>query len=252
MSFWLILLLFFVVATIYSSAGFGGGSSYLAILAIALYPIEEMRVIALVCNIVVVFGSIINFHLKGIKPWYDAILIMAASIPLAFLGGTIQLPKSYFLLLLGLVLLIGALLMFIDYDRFTVKRPNKITLPIVGGIIGFVSGLVGIGGGIFLAPVLHLQRWKAAAEIAALASFFIFVNSIAGLIGQFSRNPVIDYPKLGMLVLVVLVGGQIGNRLVITSLKPEHVRFVTAVLIAIVGINLISKEYKVIFDLFAF
>ena len=250
MSFTLIVFLFFLVATVYSSAGFGGGSSYLAILAIAAYPIEEMRFIALVCNIVVVFGSIVNFHFKGLKPWYDAVLILIASIPLAYLGGTIQLPKSYFLLLLGVVLFIGAILMFVDYERFTVKKPSKLTLPILGGVIGFISGIVGIGGGIFLAPVLHLQRWKSAAEIAALASFFIFVNSIAGLLGQITNGPAINYKHLGLLVFVVLLGGQIGNRLIISFLKPEYIRFITAILIAIIAINLLTKEYKVLFTLF--
>ncbi len=249
MAFWLIVLLFFVIATIYSSAGFGGGSSYLAILALAMYPIEEMRVISLVCNIIVVFGSVINFHLKGLRPWTDAVLLLVASIPMAYLGGKILLPRSYFLLLLGVILLLGALLMFVDYGRFTVRKPNKASLPILGGIIGFVSGLVGIGGGIFLAPVLHLQRWKAASEIAAMSSFFIFVNSISGLIGQFSNKINIDYSKLGMLVLAVLVGGQIGNRLALQSLKPETIRFITAILISIVAINLIGKEVHVLVDI---
>ena len=116
----------------------------------------------------------------------------------------------------------------------------------MGGLIGFVSGLVGIGGGIFLAPVLHLQRWKAATEIAAMASFFIFVNSIAGLLGQLSHKPVINYTHLGLLAGAVLIGGQIGNRLAIQSFKPETIRFITAILISLVAINLIGKEFHVL------
>ena len=172
---WEVVVLFFLVAVLYSSVGFGGGSSYLAILALTGLSYMQFRAIALMCNIVVVSGGTYIFAKNGHYNWSKVIPLTLLSVPLAFLGGYIEIGKTTFFIILGLVLLVAAILMWLSkFILSQAKTSTSIRSKLMdggtGGAIGFLSGMVGIGGGIFLAPILHLTNWDTPKRIAAAAS----------------------------------------------------------------------------------
>src|SRR5258705_4671965 len=184
-----ILLFFFVIAFIYASVGFGGGSSYLAILALYGLPFKEMRLIALICNIIVVTGGTIIFIRNKQVNWKKILPLALVSVPMAFLGATLKLSQDTFFVILGCCLVVAAVLLWIktrsgDTENVITGKDNYVKDGLTGGAIGFLSGMVGIGGGIFLSPLLNLIKWHTAKKIAATASVFIFVNSVAGIAGQ--------------------------------------------------------------------
>lgn len=245
-NYWHIILLFFMVAVLYSSVGFGGGSSYLAILALTGIVFMQIRAIALLCNIVVVSGNVLLFYHQKKLDWKKIMPLAFLSIPLAFLGGYLKISQQLFFILLGFTLLFAAITMWLSRKIINTKDKKSINNPIknasYGGLIGFVSGMVGIGGGIFLAPLLHLTKWDTPKKIAATASFFILVNSIAGLFGQYS-NPdfEIDWNLTSILLITVFIGGQIGSRLSNKLFTPIQLKRATAILIAFVSIRILIK-----------
>ena len=244
---------FFLIALTYATAGFGGGSSYLAVLALAALPTGEMRAIALVCNLIVSGGGVFHFWRAGEMPWRKALPLVLCSVPAAYLGGRIELPREQFLGLLGIVLLFAGLAMWLRPRavRGAGELPADDPPPeravsgwlagALGAGLGFLAGLVSIGGGIFLSPVLFLQRWAAARAIAAMTSLFIFVNSLSGLLGQLSQGIEFSWPLLGVLALSVLIGGQIGTRLTLERLSATAIRRIAAVLIIVVGVRLLVQ-----------
>ncbi|MCF6348594.1 MAG: sulfite exporter TauE/SafE family protein [Flavobacteriaceae bacterium] len=247
---WGIVVLFFLVAILYSSVGFGGGSSYLAILALTGMGFIQFRAISLLCNIVVVSGGTYIYFKKGLFNWKKITPLALLSVPFAFLGGYLKISQTFFFVLLGFTLIVAALSMWVS--KYIVDSPKQGTYKSVvkdgflGGVIGFVSGMVGIGGGIFLAPLLHLTNWDTPKRIAATASFFILVNSIAGLLGQYqSRSIGTDFyfePNIAfILILAVFFGGQIGSRLSASKISPYVLKRITAVLIAFVGLRILYK-----------
>jgi len=241
---WEIVVLFFFVAILYSSVGFGGGSSYVAILALTGLGFIQFRAIALLCNIVVVSGGTYIYFKKGLFNWRKILPLALVSIPFAFLGGFLKISQTFFFILLGTTLIVAAVSMWTS--KYIVNLPKKGTRKsavkdgFLGGIIGFVSGMVGIGGGVFLAPLLHLVNWDTPKRIAATASFFILVNSIAGLLGQYQNvdfyfDPIIAF----VLMLTVFLGGQIGSRLSASRISPFMLKKITAILIALVGLRIL-------------
>jgi len=244
---WEVVLLFFLVAILYASVGFGGGSSYLALLALTGLAYIQFRAIALLCNIVVVSGGTYIFAKNGHYNWKKVIPLVVLSIPFAFLGGYLKISETLFFILLGITLILAALFMWLSkYLVSKEKESTKITTKLkdgaVGGLIGFISGMVGIGGGIFLAPFLHLTNWDTPKRIAATASFFILVNSLAGLIGQFQNPDFYFEPNIAFLLMItVFFGGQIGSRLSATKISPFIIKRLTAILIAFVGIRILLK-----------
>jgi len=248
MEFYLLLISFFFIALIYSSVGFGGGSSYLALMAQPFFVLlpEVIRPIALLCNIVVVTGGTIIFYKQGKLVWKEIWPFLIASVPMAFVGGFWKLQDSIFFILLGITLLIASVFLWIPQDikhTFSARIDNTISKAALGGGIGFLSGLVSIGGGIFLAPILHLLNWAEAKKISALASIFILLNSISGLVGQFSRGlPVMDWKLVLSLLFAVLLGGQIGSRLGVKKFNTLYIRRITALLIMVASLNIL-KDY---------
>lgn len=243
-----ILLLFFFIAILYSSVGFGGGSSYLAILSLFGVDYLLLRSTALLCNITVVSGSSLLYFQKGFFKWKKIIPAVLLSVPMAYVGGRIQIEEKSFFIILGFALIAAAILMLFQkhlYQSNTIFiffKDNIYLNVIIGGLIGFLSGLIGIGGGIFLAPVLYLIKWDKPSVITATAAFFILVNSVAGLIGQIANpNFYLDYGFVIPLVIAVLLGGQIGVRLGAGPFKPQLVKTLTAFLIAFVGIRILLK-----------
>mgnify|MGYP000025699731 CR=1 FL=1 len=244
---WIIVLAFFVIAVLYSSVGFGGGSSYLAILALTGIVFTQIRATSLLCNIVVVSGNVFLYHKQNNIEWKKIIPLILASIPLAYLGGYLKISQEVFFILLGFTLLFAAITMWFSkkfvYNSDTINTKQNLKNSGIGGIVGFISGIVGIGGGIFLAPLLHLISWNTPKKIAATASVFILANSIAGLLGQFS-NPEfsINWQLTTILLITVFVGGQIGNRMSNKHFTQIQIKKATAILIAFVSIRIIINH----------
>ncbi len=244
LQYWHIIILFFTVAILYSSVGFGGGSSYLAILALTGIVFTQIRATSLLCNIVVVTGNVFLFYRQKEIDFKKIIPLVLLSIPLAFLGGYLKISQQFFFILLGFTLLFAAITMWLSKRIISSDKNNNNAKPLknasYGGIIGFISGMVGIGGGIFLAPLLHLTNWDTPKKIAATASFFILVNSIAGFIGQYSNpNFSIDWSLTSTLLITVFIGGQIGSRISHKFLTPTQLKKATAILIAFVSIRIL-------------
>jgi uncharacterized membrane protein YfcA len=210
-------ILFFITAILYSSVGFGGGSTYLALLLIWGIPYYIFPVIALICNIIVVSGNSINysragnFNLKLLAPY------LVGSVPFAFIGGSIIIEKELFEVLLFLVLSIAGVSLLIQNKSFEDRKikynqPSIYLSFFIGSLLGLISGIVGIGGGIFLSPILFLLKAAPPKQIVTTASFFILINSISGVLGQLTKDSVHDQIlNYWLLFLVVFLGGQIGN-----------------------------------------
>jgi uncharacterized protein len=195
--------------------------------------------LALLCNIVVVSGSVYVFYKHEFLKFRKILPLLLCSVPFAYLGGRLKISEEIFFIVLGITLLIAGILMLVNNPKTTVKLPHY-TNGIIGGGIGFLSGLVGIGGGIFLSPLLYLSRWAEAKIIAATTACFILVNSISGLIGQISTNNfTLDFKLTTLLLLTVLIGGQIGSRLTATKINSLIVQKITAFLILFVAVKLL-------------
>jgi len=245
--FILLTLAFFVVATLYSAVGFGGGSSYLAILTLVLTSFFAIRTTALLCNLTVVTGSCYLYYKNGHLPLKKFIPFVVTSIPMAFLGASFKLKEQVFFILLALALIVSAIALIYQTlslrSNFNVKEYPSYVSYLLGAGIGLLSGLVGIGGGIFLAPVLNHMKWDKPIVIASLASFFILVNSVSGIGGLFvSDSFEIFWPEILGLLFAVLMGGQLGVRLSIGKLSAKRIRMLTGFLVLFVGIRVLLKN----------
>jgi len=240
MEIWILAILFFVTAMGYAAAGFGGGSTYLALLALVSMPYLEMRTVALVCNCIVVGGGVFVFW-KHIQ-WKSIFYFLLASIPLAFLGAQIAFPKETFTFILAVALLLAGLTMVVNAGRQSIQsqRPSSSLEKIaIGGVVGLVAGIVGIGGGVFLAPFLHFRNWTHAKSIAATTSVFILLNSCAGLLGiALQHSFSIEWGSAGILGLAVFFGGMIGSQLSLRWVSPKWFRVFTGALLLIVAFRL--------------
>ena len=234
----LLSILFLVTAALYSSVGFGGGSTYLALLLISGVPFFIFPVIALFCNIIVVSGNCFNYIRAGNLNLKLLIPYLIGSIPLAYIGGSLPIEKKLFeIILAGFLLLIN----FRSYDDIK-SSYKRISLPIsimIGGVLGFVSGLVGIGGGIFLSPILFLIKAAKPKHIVTTASLFILINSISGVIGQLTKNAIFsEILNYWYLLLAVFIGGQLGNFLNLKIFSTRILALVTGFLVLIVAIRM--------------
>ena len=237
-------ILFFVTATLYSSVGFGGGSTYLALLLLWDVPYHILPAIALLCNIFVVSGNCYNYiragnlNLKLLTPY------LIGSIPLAFIGGSLQIDKNLFEILLFFVLSTAGILLLLKFKSYNDTESNYKKIPFIislsiGSLLGFISGIVGIGGGIFLSPILFLLRAGKPQHIVATASIFILINSLSGIIGQLTKNAVFnEISNYWLLLLAVIIGGQLGNYLNLKVFSTKILALLTAVLVIFVSIRM--------------
>ena len=242
-------LAFLFTAALYASVGFGGGSTYTALLAVTGVSYTLIPLISLSCNICVVSGNSLRYARAGLIKLSQIWPLLILSVPAAFIGGRLSVPEVLFIGLLSLALFIAGLRMVFgkagEIEARETKPASKMSAAIIGGGIGLYSGIVGIGGGIFLAPVLYKLRWARAQEIAAMCSLFILVNSGAGLAGQIIKssedNITAQIIPYWPLILAVIIGGQFGNRFSLKFLSAENLRRLTGALILIVALRLLWK-----------
>ena len=240
-------IFFFITAIFYSSVGFGGGSTYLALMLIWDIPYYIFPILALICNIIVVSGNSINYvrsgnlNLKLLTPY------LMGSIPFAFFGASISITKELFEILLFVILIIAGIFLLIESksfndDQIKINSIPKIISLLIGSIIGFTSGIIGIGGGIFLSPILFLMKAGYPKQIATTASLFILINSIFGVAGQLTKDFVFDeFLNFWPLFIAVLIGGQIGNFLNIKFLSGKTLALITSLLVIFVAIRMGSR-----------
>jgi len=240
----ILTIFFFITAILYASIGFGGGSTYLALMLIWDIPFYIFPIIALICNIIVVTGNSINFlrtkntNLSLLTPY------LIGSVPFAFFGASISINKSLFEILLFFVLIIAGIFLLLenksfDKDKIEIRQIPKIFSILIGSIIGFISGLVGIGGGIFLSPILFLMRAGYPKHITSTASLFILINSILGVAGQLTKDIVFnEFLDYWPLFIAVLIGGQIGSFLNIKFLSNKVLALMTSFLVIFVAVRM--------------
>jgi len=240
----ILTIFFFITAIFYSSIGFGGGSTYLALMLIWDVPFYIFPIIALICNIIVVTGNSINFlrtkniNLNLLTPY------LIGSVPFAFFGASISIDKNLFEILLFFILLIAGIFLLVESksfnkDQLAIRKVSKILSIFIGSIIGFISGLVGIGGGIFLSPILFLLKAGNPKHITSTASLFILINSIFGIAGQLTKDVVLnEFLNYWPLFIAVLIGGQIGSFFNIKFLSNKVLVVITSLLVIFVAIRM--------------
>jgi uncharacterized protein len=240
---------FFVTALLYAAVGFGGGSTYNALLVLAGTDYRAVPVIALACNILVVSAGSWRFARAGHVDWRRIWPFFAASIPFAWIGGRLAVGELVFVGLLAMSLFAAGLLMLWQ-PRWQREGPPRIPArwvePVAGGGLGFLAGIVGIGGGIFLAPLLYMLRWGTPRAIAGTCAVFILANSVSGLAGQLAKTGGAGADILAAhwpLLPAVLAGGLIGATLGSSRIDPRYVRILTALLILYVAARLAIRFY---------
>ena len=242
-------ILFFVTAILYASVGFGGGSTYLALLLLWGVPYFIFPVVALTCNIIVVSGNCFNYIRAGNLNLKLLIPYLIGSIPLAFIGGSLPIEKEFFEILLFVVLTIAGVLLLFKFNSYDDKieifrKIPKLVSILIGGILGFVSGVVGVGGGIFLSPILFLLKAGKPKHIVTTASLFILINSLSGIFGQLTKSTVLnEIQNYWFLFLAVLIGGQVGNFLNLKIFPTRILALVTAALVLFVAIRMAFKIF---------
>jgi uncharacterized protein len=236
--------LFFIAAVLYSSVGHGGASGYLAAMGLAGVPAAIMRPTALVMNVAVSSISLVKFTRSSGFAWRLFLPFAVSAMPMAYIGGRTQLPIAWFGVLVGCVLLFSAARLFLETMRAgeqpcPARRPPPWWLALgLGAVIGLLSGLTGVGGGIFLSPLLVLTGWATVRESAAPTAAFILVNSLAGLLGLMSSRPALP-EALPYWVAVVVAGGLIGASFGARRLGYKALRLALAAVLLIAGAKML-------------
>jgi uncharacterized protein len=234
---------FFAAAILYASVGHAGASAYLAAMALLGVAPATMRPTALALNILVATLVTLRFHLAGQVRWRAVVPFLIGSVPAAFLGGALTLPPGIYKPLAGLVLLVAAGRLFMTASRAAATEepePRVPALPAVGSgaVIGFLSGLVGTGGGIFLTPLLLFARWAGARAAAGMSSAFILGNSISGLLGNVAAVQSLP-ASLPLWLVAVAAGGLIGSEVGARRLGTVGLRRALSVVLVVAALKLI-------------
>lgn len=235
-----------LVAMIYSSAGYGGGSSYLAIMAMINLPYKTYPILALLCNLIVVSGSSIKYIKNKLINWKKVLPWIIPSIPFAILGSQIHLPEKFFLSILAILLFIAGIRIILNNFKKNQSpyflKPNLLVSTFIGSLLGLISGIVGIGGGIFLSPIMNYWKMDLAKNIAIITTLFIFFNSFFALVGKVQY---FDQFLLAIhywpFILAVFIGGQIGSHWCIYKATEKEVAILSGILSIIASITLILK-----------
>ncbi|MEN3973458.1 sulfite exporter TauE/SafE family protein [Sphingomicrobium sp. XHP0235] len=235
---------FFLTAFLYSGVGFGGGSTYTALLVLSGLSLRLVPLVALACNIIVVAVGASRFASVGAFSWRRFWPLALLSIPAAWLGGSLMLPEGVFIAVLAIVLFLAGLVMIFGAPKREARgRDHPRAYDVASGAgLGFVAGVTGIGGGIYLSPLLHLRGWGSARLIAGTCGMFILVNSLAGLAGQSMKFGtslfVTTLLSVWPLALAVLLGGALGSWVGATRLSSRWLRILSAILILAVSVRL--------------
>ncbi len=244
---WEIYPLFFLVALLYSSVGHGGASGYLAIFALFGVATPSVAPIVLILNILVAATGFVRYRAEGHFSPQLLFPFVALSLPAAFIGGRIAISEDLFAVLLGVALLLSAVrILFLDKTSRAGTPPPSATLwPVgllIGALLGLASGMLGIGGGVFLSPILLLAGWADVKRTAATSSAFIVLNSLGGLAGHLSRASV-DFSLAIPLAAVVFFGGALGAHVGATRLHPKTLQLALAIVLLMAGAKLLGKGW---------
>lgn len=239
---YLLALLLLIAALLYSSVGHGGASGYLA--AMALFGVAPllMKPTALTLNIVVASIAVFKFYRSGSFSWQLFVPLAVTAIPMAYIGGTMVLPLHWYKPLVGLVLIYAAWRSFqtAGASQYELRTASSVVLLITGALLGFLSGLTGVGGGIFLSPLLLFLRWAPVKVISGVAAAFILVNSIAGILGVM-KTGVEFHAALPLWIFAVLIGGFIGAEYGSKRLANPTIQRLLALVLLVAGIKMIAS-----------
>ncbi|WP_303317931.1 sulfite exporter TauE/SafE family protein [Flavivirga abyssicola] len=236
---YIFLIILPVVSFLYSSVGHGGASGYLALMALFSFAPESMKPTALLLNLFVAGISFYYYYKEGFFNKKLFISFAITSIPMAFIGGMIEIDASLYKKILA-VLLIFAILKMLNVfgkESTAIKDVKLWQGLLVGGIIGFFSGLIGIGGGIILTPIILLLHWGKMKEAAAVSALFIWVNSASGLIGQFSIGVTLEKASF-LLVIIALIGGILGGYYGSKKINNQNLQYILAFVLLIACVKL--------------
>ncbi len=244
-TYWLFIVLLFIVAFLYSSVGHGGASGYLALMAIFGIAPSLMKSSALIMNICVSLISFIHYYKSGYFKWKLFLPFAITSIPASFLGALVTVDPVLYKKILGALLLFPILRLLGVFGKQTdeIKNTNRIVALILGASIGFLSGMIGIGGGIILSPIILLFHWAEMKETAAISSLFIFVNSISALAGLFSKGLIID-SSVYFWIAVTLLGGFAGAYFGSKKIKSPVLKKILAFTLLLASIKLLTTSSK--------
>lgn len=239
-SIYIFYILLFVLAFLYSSVGHGGASGYLALMAIYAISPEVMKPTALLLNLFVSLTSFIQFYRGRHFKWNIFMPLALASVPMAFAGGLITLDADFYKKILGLLLLIPVVrfLFFTNFRADEIKKSGLFLSILIGSSIGFLSGLIGIGGGIILSPVLLLLKWTDQKQTAAISALFIFVNSFSGLAGHLTKG--INFsPDMLIYVVIAFAGGLGGSYLGSLKFNQNILKNTLGIVLLVAGMKLL-------------
>jgi uncharacterized membrane protein YfcA len=240
---WLFYILMSLVAFLYASIGHGGATGYIAIMTLFNFLPEKLRPLALILNIVVAAVALFFFTKVSRLPKKLTLVVLLGSLPMAFIGGQYKLSNQSYHLLLALLLLIPLYRLLFEKNEAeeSFRLPNFPLLFIIGIVLGLISGLIGIGGGVLLAPLLLMNRWANIKETAAISALFIILNSIAGLVGLVyaaGKFPSVDISIIPMIACSAAAGAYIGSHLL--PVKTIKKLLALVLIIAIIKLILVS------------
>jgi uncharacterized membrane protein YfcA len=234
---------FFFIALLYSTVGHAGASGYLATMALLSFPPGVMKPTALALNIIVALVTSVRFYLAGHFSWRLFWPFALASVPLAYLGGGLAVHATIYKVLVGIALLFAAAHLIVRSTVTSdqgegINRPGMVASLASGGVIGFISGLTGVGGGIFLSPVLLIMKWAGLRQAAALSAVFILLNSLSGLAGYLQKGAPLP-EHLGLWSVAVVSGGFIGSTLGATRLNSPVLKALLGMILLMAGVKLV-------------
>ncbi len=232
-------LAFFVIAFLYATVGHGGASGYLALMALFNFNVVVIKPTALILNLLVSCIAFVSFykakHFKSTLLWP----LVITSIPFAYIGSIVPVSEGVYKKILAIVLLIAVIrMLFLNKVNSSNHAPKWYWLSLAGAIIGIISGMVGMGGGILLSPLLLLMGWSNQQQTAALSAIFIFLNSAAGMLGQLKQGFSLDQSTYTIIVFV-LVGGWLGAYFGSKKLQSNQLKFILATVLIVAATKLL-------------